>query len=152
MTNSIPVDDTLPREKCIAPHIGLGCLEGNTFVAEVVQWLEQVSPVTKCRFDSYPLLVPKPHKGNSMHLQTNETESRVHLSHFMYLVSAYEPSKERVEDLADSLLEAIEDAKREVKSIIVDQDCNEHFFVVHPSGTISLCARMRDYKLVEEIV
>ena len=70
-----------------------------------------------------------------------------HLSHFMHLVSAYEPSEERQAIMWDDLRTAQKEAKETHRSVIVDQDSGEFFFVVHPSGRVSLAAELGVYEL-----
>lgn len=82
-----------------------------------------------------------------MRLISNEPLTPIHLSHFMNLVSAYEPSSNMIENLFNDLQHAIEKAKSHCESKIVSQDTNEFFFLVHPSGSIDLCARMRSFVL-----
>ena len=74
-------------------------------------------------------------------------DSPAHLSYFMPLVSAYQPSPERVDNLLATLVEAQAVAKREMRSVVVDQDAVDFFFLVHPNQTVSLCARLRSYEI-----
>lgn len=85
------------------------------------------------------------------HLQEKTEEYKLHLSHFMHLVSAWSPEPSRVRDLGEDLVRGLEQAERTGKSVIVDQDSNDFFFVVHPAGSIDLCCRMRSYEVVREI-
>lgn len=68
------------------------------------------------------------------------------LSHIFPLVSAYEFSHERLQDLVDQIKEAQEKASTTRTSVIVDQDSFDHILIVHPSKVISLYARMGTYE------
>lgn len=84
-----------------------------------------------------------------MHLKEVEGNP-THLSHFMELVSAYNPSKEKVAELEKDINDAILIAANQKISVIVSQDCNDFFFVVHPFGAIDLCCRMRTYEVYHD--
>lgn len=77
-------------------------------------------------------------------------EGPIHISHFMHLVSAYVPSKERVTELAKDIECALLDAKADNRTVTVSQDSNEFMFVVYPSGTITLYGSMGSYVVDEE--
>lgn len=84
------------------------------------------------------------------HLLLKEEDGRIHLSHFMHLVSAYASNATTVGDLAELLEKAMGEAKANGRAVVVDQDAHDFFFLVYPSGTIGLCARMRSYVLVTD--
>lgn len=73
--------------------------------------------------------------------------SRCHISHYFNLVSAYHLSPENLDRLVESICEAVTKAKETGEGVIVEQDCLEHIFVVHPSGAISLYARMGTFTM-----
>jgi len=73
--------------------------------------------------------------------------SRVHISHYFNLVSAYHLNPENLDRLVESIREAIVKAKETGEGVIVEQDCLEHIFVVHPSGAISLYACMGTFTM-----
>lgn len=64
----------------------------------------------------------------------------------MHTMSAYELNEEFVKDLIQELNEAVEKAKFNGKSEIVERE-GEDFFLIHPSGAISLCTIKRTYIL-----
>ena len=76
-------------------------------------------------------------------------EGPLHLSHFMHLVSAYEPTAEQVAILWDDLRTAQQEAKANHRSVVVDQDSGGFAFIVHPSGRISLAAMLATYEMKE---
>jgi hypothetical protein len=90
-----------------------------------------------------------------MHVRTPEQsfEKRLHLSHLMQYVSAYEPSPEQVQMLAESLYDAWQDAKvarntqQAYETRIVDQD-GEMFFLMNANGTFDLCVRWKHFEYV----
>ena len=69
------------------------------------------------------------------------------LSQFHSLVSAYETVPENVERLALDLEHAIVQAKASTKSVVVDHDCLEHVFIVHPSGAVTLYREISSWTL-----
>ena len=73
------------------------------------------------------------------------SDRSLHISHFMHLVSAYVNTSEQCQELTNTIIDSIVNAKLKQESIIVSQDSLDFFFVVHPSGTIDLCCRMRSY-------
>lgn len=74
---------------------------------------------------------------------------KVHIGNFMHLVSAYKPSKDKMEELWNDLQEAVEIAKRSRKSQIVEQDSLDFLFIVYPSGAVGLYGRMGLYEIVK---
>jgi len=72
---------------------------------------------------------------------------KMHVSHIFNLVSAYHLNHENVARLIDQINEAVVTAKKNTQSVIVEQDCLEHILVVHPSGAISLYARMGTFTM-----
>jgi hypothetical protein len=79
-----------------------------------------------------------------MHL-AQQGSKRLHIGHLHQYVSAYETTPETIAQLVESLEEALKESQRDCKEIIVDQDGHDHFFVVSPSGTISLCVRWKEF-------
>ncbi len=61
-------------------------------------------------------------------------EPKTDLSHFHRLVSAYQTNDESVEDLAVELEKAVQIAREKCESVVVDQDCLDHVFIVHPNA------------------
>jgi len=84
------------------------------------------------------------------HVERDEGEESLHISHLHHYVSAYVTDKERVGALVTDLESAMRVAKATIEPQIVDQD-GEMFFVVYPSGKISLCLRWKNYKLKEVV-
>lgn len=82
------------------------------------------------------------------HVSREEGEESLHISHLHHYVSAYVTDKERVESLVSDLESAIKVSKATTECQMVDQD-GEMFFVVYPSGLISLCLRWKNYKIKE---
>lgn len=82
-------------------------------------------------------------------LLRREDPTPTDLSHFHRLVSAYHISEELVEALAVSLEEAQKEARQSGESIIVEQDCLEHLFIVFPSGNVGLYRSVGTYQIVE---
>ena len=76
--------------------------------------------------------------------------SRAHLSHYFNLVSAYHLNHENLDRLMESIREATIKAKETSEGVIVEQDCLEHIFVVHPSGAISLYACMGTFTIEDD--
>lgn len=84
-----------------------------------------------------------------MHLR--ETGSNcIHISHFHHFVSAYETNEETVADLEEAIREAVVCAKAIGEGVIVDQDCGDHVFIVHPRGSISLMAERKSFEILPE--
>jgi hypothetical protein len=79
----------------------------------------------------------------------DEGEKLLHFSHLFHYVSAWDSSEERQGDLRGAILCALERAKKDRELQIVDQD-GEMFFVIYPSGLISLCLRWKSYKISNE--
>lgn len=73
--------------------------------------------------------------------------SRAHISHYFNLVSAYHLNPENLDRLMELIREATVKAKETREGVIVEQDCLEHIFVVHPSGAISLYACMGTFTI-----
>ena len=84
-----------------------------------------------------------------MHLRELDSQC-IHLSHFHKFVSAYESSKEMVEDLAEDIRMAVKKAKETKEAIIVCQDNSDHVFIVWPRGSISLMAERKRFEILEE--
>lgn len=84
-----------------------------------------------------------------MHLkQTGPT--KLHISHLMQYVSAYHRSPNAIAELEDDLINAVRRADSKTEAQIVSQD-GEMFFIVYPSGTISLCLQWKDFEIVDII-
>ena len=83
-----------------------------------------------------------------IHVGRDENEDKLHFSHLFQYVSAYEPSKERVEDLRQAVIAAMKIAKETRVPQLVDQD-GEMFLLCHGGGQLSLCLRWKTYKLLE---
>lgn len=77
--------------------------------------------------------------------------SRAHISHYFNLVSAYHLNPDNLDRLMELIREAIPKAKESGEGVIVEQDCHEHIFVVHPSGAISLYACMGTFTIEDNI-
>lgn len=78
-----------------------------------------------------------------MKLQSEQED--IHISHFMHLLSAYEPSEEMINEFIEDIETALGYAYIEKKTQYVSQDTLDFFLAVHPSGTIDLCCRMRSF-------
>jgi hypothetical protein len=81
----------------------------------------------------------------TMHLKPKSEGGPIHLANLHPLVSAYATSTEMVERLWRDIEAAVSTARATMESVLIGQDNIDHFFVVHPSGTIDLCCRMRSY-------
>jgi len=73
----------------------------------------------------------------------------IEISHFYYLISAYELNKENVENLRKDILEAIKIAKETKQTQIVAHDRVDFCLHIHPSGGISVMAQIRYYEKIE---
>jgi len=83
------------------------------------------------------------------HVKTTELDNNLHISHLYGYVSAYEYSKEECEELVEQIEQALIEANKTYRGIIVDRD-GEMFFVVYPNGMISLCLRWKNYEIIRE--
>ena len=83
------------------------------------------------------------------HLHREEHENCMHFSHLFQYVSAYEATKDQVEDLRLAIIEGLSKARKETTPVIVDQD-GEMFIICNPSGSLSLCLRWKNYDLYDE--
>jgi len=77
-------------------------------------------------------------------IKREEGEKDLHISHLHRYVSAYVTDSQ---DLIDDLRTALDLASEKIEPQIVDKD-GEMFFVVYPSGLISLCLRWKNYKII----
>lgn len=76
-------------------------------------------------------------------------ERRLHVSHLLGYVSAYEPSEAQVDLLVESICQAQAIATLSHQPQYVDQD-GEMFLMVNPNGTFDLCLRWKHYEFVPE--
>lgn len=83
------------------------------------------------------------------HVKRIENEKKLHISHLYHYVSAYEYSEEDLDYLVSQLEDALVEAKTKRREVIVDRD-GEMFFVVYPSGNMSLCLRWKEYEIIRE--
>ena len=81
-------------------------------------------------------------------MQLKQDSVQTHLSHYFHLISAYELSQERFDDLIEEIKEAQTIAQTTGKSVIVTQDSHDHILVVHPSKSITLYALMGTYETI----
>lgn len=79
-----------------------------------------------------------------------QDSSKCHVSHYFNLVSAYHCVPETVQELINQINEAVVKAKEIGEGVIVEQDCHQHIFVVHPSGAISLYACMGTFTIEDK--
>ena len=84
-----------------------------------------------------------------MHLIRKVSKGKIHISHFMHMVSAYVASPKMCQQLAEDILSAVEESKTSGKLIVVDQDSADHIFVVSPTGDVSLYSRMGSYEICD---
>lgn len=84
-----------------------------------------------------------------MHLikTVDDCNHPIALGHFMHLVSAYEDNSTMINELSNGIKEAQIKAKERMECVVVTQDSNDHIFVVHPSGRISLYCSMGTYEI-----
>lgn len=84
-----------------------------------------------------------------MHMLLINNGEKIEISHFHYLISAYELTKENSEDLKKDILEAMKIAKETKQTQIVSHDRVDFCLHIHPSGGISVMAQIRFYEKVE---
>jgi len=78
-----------------------------------------------------------------------EGQNKLHISHLHHYISAYETNEKMVNDLVEDIEEALEEAKKNTETIMVNQD-GEMCFNVHPSGTIVLMIPWKRYKIIRD--
>lgn len=83
------------------------------------------------------------------HVKRTEDEKRLHISHLYHYVSAYERCRQEIDLLVEMLEGALVEAKEKRIAVEVNRD-GEMFFMVYPSGQISLCLRWKDYEVIRE--
>ena len=83
------------------------------------------------------------------HVSRDEGQEKLHFSHLYRYVSAYEYSKEMLDDLIEQIEEALIQAKKNTEILIVDHD-GECCFNVYPNGKIQLMIPWKRYKIIRD--
>jgi len=85
------------------------------------------------------------------HVERNEIGYRntIHISHLHRYISAYETCKYTIDELINSIENALVEAEKTKKTVIVDQD-GEFCFHVSPVGYITLMIPWKMFTVVRD--
>jgi hypothetical protein len=73
----------------------------------------------------------------------------IELSHFHYLLSAYQPVKEELERLRRDVIAALEKAAATRQTQYVDHDVVDFVLACHPTGSLTLFSAFKHFDKAE---
>jgi hypothetical protein len=84
-----------------------------------------------------------------MYMLLIREKQKIEISHYHHLLSCYESTPQMVEELRQDIKEALVKAKKTKETQIVSQDRVDFCLHIHPSGSISLMAAIKEFDSVK---
>lgn len=84
-----------------------------------------------------------------MHMILIREQQKIEISHFHHLLSCYESTPRTIEELRQDVKRALVKAKETKETQIVSQDRVDFCLHIHPSGSISLMAAIKEFDSVK---